>query len=195
MLADAAFALRDNFTRTAPRDVRPAGDMSVAMPDGVFRAPIPRPRPHRRVLRRRLDAGQGRFRCRASDRREAPIDSEQTDRFIVRLRDPSADPRPRLAALGGRFGERLEHLRAMSGGAHVVRLARRMMRAEARETARLLRSDPDLLSIEPDLVLRPMAVPNDPYFAQQWHYHEAAAASTCPRRGTSRPGRTASRSR
>jgi serine protease len=111
---------------------------------------------------------------------KAPIDSEQTDRFIVRLREPSADPRPRLAALGGRFGERLEHLRAMSGGAHVVRLARRMMRAEARETARLLRSDPDLLSIEPDLVLRPMAVPNDPYFAQQWHYHEAAGGINLP---------------
>src|SRR5215218_1177386 len=101
---------------------------------------------------------------------KAPVDAEQTDRFIVRLRDPSADPRPRLAALGGRFGERVELLRAMSGGAHVVRLARRMLRAEARATARLLQSDPDLLSIEPDLVLRPMAVPNDPYFGQQWHY-------------------------
>jgi len=55
-----------------------------------------------------------------------------------------------------------------------------MMRAEARETARLLRSDPDLLSIEPDLVLRPMAVPNDPYFAQQWHYHEAAGGINLP---------------
>ena len=111
---------------------------------------------------------------------KAPVDIEQTDRFIVRLRDPSADPRPRLAALGGRFGERFEHLRAMSGNAHVVRLARRMVRAEARETARLLRSDPDLLSIEPDLVLRPMALPNDPYFAQQWHYHEAAGGINLP---------------
>jgi serine protease len=111
---------------------------------------------------------------------KAPVDIEQTDRFIVRLRDPSADPRPRLAALGGRFGERFEHLRAMSGNAHVVRLARRMMRAEARETARLLRSDPALLSIEPDLVLRPMALPNDPYFAQQWHYHEAAGGINLP---------------
>ncbi|MEO6745191.1 MAG: S8 family peptidase, partial [Caldimonas sp.] len=111
---------------------------------------------------------------------EAPVDAEQTDRFIVRLRDPSADPRPRLVALGGRFGERFEHLRAMSGNAHVVRLARRMVRAEARETARRLRSDPDLLSIEPDLVLRPMAVPNDPYFGQQWHYHEAAGGINLP---------------
>ena len=77
-------------------------------------------------------------------------------------------------------GCRLEHLRAMSGGAHVVRLTRRMMRAEARETARLLQTDPEILSIEPDLVLQPMATPNDPYFAQQWHYHEPAGGINLP---------------
>ena len=41
-------------------------------------------------------------------------DIDTTDRFIVKLRDPSADPRAALAAIGGTFGERLEHVRRMS---------------------------------------------------------------------------------
>src|SRR5213080_2247008 len=77
-------------------------------------------------------------------------DNEATDRFIVRFRDRTADPRPKLAAIGNVFGERLEHVRAMSGDAHVVRLGRRVMRLEARELARRLAADPRIASIEPD---------------------------------------------
>ena len=62
-------------------------------------------------------------------------DTDSTDRFIVKLRDPAADPRPALAAIGGTFGERLEHVRRMSGGAHVVRLGRRVMNLEAHAVA------------------------------------------------------------
>jgi serine protease len=181
MLADAAEALQDNFARMALRPMRRAGDVAIAPPDGV--PPVPR------LLVLALSAvlaAAASTPSRAGSevaRRgaaSAPASAEQTDRFIVRLRNPSGDPKARLAGLGGRFGERLEHLRAMSGGAHVVRLTRRMMRAEARETARLLQTDPEILSIEPDLVLQPMATPNDPYFAQQWHYHEPAGGINLP---------------
>ena len=181
MLADVAKALRDNFVRMAPRRMRLAGDVSVAQLDGV--PPVPR------LLVLALSAvlaGAVSTPSRAGSEvarqnaTGAPGSAEQTDRFIVRLRNPVGDPKARLAALGGRFGERFEHLRAMSGGAHVVRLTRRMMRAEARETARLLQTDPEILSIEPDLMLQPMAMPNDPYFAQQWHYHEPAGGINLP---------------
>ena len=99
-------------------------------------------------------------------------DLQDLDRFIVRFRDPAGDPRPRLAAIGPMFGERLEHLRAMSGGAHVVRLGRRVMGVEAREIARRLRSDPRIAWVEPDHLMQPLAVPNDSLYAQQWHYFE-----------------------
>src|SRR5205814_10689570 len=50
--------------------------------------------------------------------------NEAVDRFIIRLRDGAADPQPALARIAGTFGERLDHVRAMSGGTHVVRLGR-----------------------------------------------------------------------
>ncbi len=107
-------------------------------------------------------------------------ESDDTDRFIVKLRDARSDPRSKLAAIGGTFGERLDHLRAMSGGAHVVRLGRRVMRLEARELARRLATDPRIESIEPDAVMHPLAVPNDTMYGQQWHYFEAAGGINLP---------------
>jgi len=110
----------------------------------------------------------------------ASADDGRSERFIVKLRDSGADPRARLASIGGRFGERFELVRPMSGGGHVVKASRRMMRAEARELARTMRADPDLLSIEPDLLLHPMAVPNDGLYAQQWHYFEPLGGINLP---------------
>jgi len=107
-------------------------------------------------------------------------DTDSTDRFIVKLRDPAADPRPALAAIGGTFGERLEHVRRMSGGAHVVKLGRRVMNLEAHAVATRLRSDPRLALIEPDVVLHPMLVPNDTMYAQQWHYYEPQGGINLP---------------
>ena len=110
----------------------------------------------------------------------ASADDGRSERFIVKLRDSGADPRARLASIGGRFGERFELVRPMSGGGHVVKASRRMMRAEARELARTMRADPELLSIEPDLLLHPMAVPNDGLYAQQWHYFEPLGGINLP---------------
>jgi len=107
-------------------------------------------------------------------------DIDTTDRFIVKLRDPSADPRAALAAIGGTFGERLEHVRRMSGGAHVVRIGRRVMNVEARAVAGRLRSDPRVALVEPDVVLHPMLVPNDTMYAQQWHYYEPQGGINLP---------------
>ncbi len=108
-------------------------------------------------------------------------DSDSTDRFIVRFRDRNGDPRPKLTAIGSAFGERLDHVRPMSGDAHVVRLGRRVMRLETRELVRRLATDPRIASIEPDTVMHPLSTPNDTMFGQQWHYHEAAGGINLPR--------------
>jgi serine protease len=107
-------------------------------------------------------------------------DADSTDRFIVKLRDPTGDPRAALAAIGGTFGERLEHVRRMSGGAHVVRIGRRLMNMEARAVAGRLRSDSRVALFEPDVVLHPMLVPNDTMYAQQWHYYEPQGGINLP---------------
>ena len=104
-----------------------------------------------------------------------------TDRLIVKLRDPApvrADLR--IDELGGRRGYRLQHLRQMSGGAQVVRLAARLSRAEAAAVARQLASDPAVAYVEPDIRLLPQRIPNDPMYAQQWHYFEPAGGINLP---------------
>ena len=120
-------------------------------------------------------------------------DNELTDRFIIKFRDRGGEPRQKLTAIGNVFGERLEHVRPMSGDAYVVRLGRRVMRLEARELARRLASDVRIESIEPDAVMQPLAVPNDTMFAQQWHYYEAAGGINLPAAWDRTTGSTAIR--
>ena len=110
----------------------------------------------------------------------AAASDDTVDRFIVRLRDSRADARLSIAAVGATFGERLEIVRAMSGGAHVARLGRRVMKRDAHDVARLLRSDPRVLSVEPDELMHPLFVPNDTMYAQQWHYYEPTGGINLP---------------
>ena len=104
-----------------------------------------------------------------------------TDRLIVKLHDPTArEPGRRIDEIGGRAGERLQRLRAMSGGGHVVQLARRLSRAEAVALSRRLASDPAVAYVEPDARMQALGVPNDPLFAQQWHLYEPAGGINLP---------------
>ena len=111
----------------------------------------------------------------------AAVDPDEiVERFIVRLREPSPDARAALGSIGAAFGERLDLLRAMSGGHHVVRLGRRVGKHEAHALARLLRGDARLALVEPDLRVRALAVPNDTMYGQQWHYFEPLGGINLP---------------
>ena len=111
----------------------------------------------------------------------ASVLGDSTDRLIVKLRDPGErDPDRRIGEVGGRAGERLSRWRGMSGGAHVVRLARALSRNEAQALARQLSRDPVVAFAEPDLRMFPLAVPNDPYYPYQWSYFEAAGGIDLP---------------
>lgn len=110
---------------------------------------------------------------------------ESTDRLIVRLREPEAGvvaaaPTTRVEQIAGRVGVRLQRLRSMSGNAHVVQLSRLHSRVEAAAIARQLAQDPDVLYAEADLRMVPMRAPNDPSYAQQWHYFEAIGGINLP---------------
>jgi subtilisin family serine protease len=106
-----------------------------------------------------------------------------TDRMIVVYRAKGG-----LAALGGpersrrvealsqAAGVRLTHDRPMSGGADVLRLPRRLALAEAEAVAARLRALPEVEHAEPDAIFRPLLVPNDPRYAEQWHYFESFGA-------------------
>ncbi|MFN8479298.1 MAG: S8 family serine peptidase [Kouleothrix sp.] len=75
-----------------------------------------------------------------------------------------------LDALSARAGTQLSYARAMSGGAHVLRLPAAMPVAQAEQIAARLRADPGVLSAEPDYMNHIMAAPNDPLFSQQWDF-------------------------
>jgi len=110
-----------------------------------------------------------------------PDTDDSTDRLIVKLRDPvMRDSHRRVAEVAGRAGEQLQHLRFMSGGAHVVKMSRRMSRTEAAAVARRLASDPAVAYVEPDLQVRPLRVPNDASYPRQWDFFEAAGGINLP---------------
>jgi serine protease len=109
------------------------------------------------------------------------IADDTTDRLIVTLRDPSGAALPaRLRAVGAAMGVPLTHVRAMSGNAHVVRMSRRMGRAEAHAMTWKLAGDASVLRVEPDSRMYVQQLPNDPMFAEQWHYYESAGGINLP---------------
>ena len=75
-----------------------------------------------------------------------------------------------MDALSAAAGVTLTYFREMSGDAHVLKLPGRLDVAEVQAIADRLRTLPDVAYAEPDLVLRPMLVPNDPQYSNQWHY-------------------------
>lgn len=106
---------------------------------------------------------------------------DQTRQLIITMRDQSPNEIPRrVRELGASAAVALSHVRRMSGHAHVVQLERRMRHADARRLARLLAADPRVQSVEPDLRVFAQQLPNDPMFAQQWHYYEAAGGINLP---------------
>jgi serine protease len=61
-------------------------------------------------------------------------------------------------------------LRAMSGGAHVLRLDKPVTLSDARLVAARLMQDPSVELVEPDLIMHPTLTPTDTGYASQWHY-------------------------
>ncbi len=98
-----------------------------------------------------------------------------TNRLIVKYKDMSIAraqtlSSSRVQALSARAGVTLTHLRPMSGNGQVFRLPRRMSLDEAKAIADRVAADPGVEYAQPDRLLFPMMVPDDPQYANQWHY-------------------------
>ena len=76
----------------------------------------------------------------------------------------------KMNALSTAADETLTYKRVMSGDAHVLRLSARKSAASVEAIARKLAALPDVEYAEPDYVMRPTLVPNDPSYGAQWHY-------------------------
>ncbi len=115
----------------------------------------------------------------APERQIDPGDSP-TSQIIIKYRDTAyvtdrngQIKSDKINSLSAASGETLTYKRAMSGDAHVLSLPARMSSASVDAIARKLAALPDVEYAEPDYVMRPMLVPNDPSYPSQWHYYEA----------------------
>lgn len=108
------------------------------------------------------------------------VQTEYTDQLIVKLRSPTGGAQQpgmsgdHVRALSTAAGIPLADFRPMSGGAQVLKLPYRMTVAEATAIAQTLSTDPNVEYAEPDRIMRPLLTPNDPRYAEQWHYRESA---------------------
>ncbi|TQV66500.1 S8 family serine peptidase [Exilibacterium tricleocarpae] len=109
-----------------------------------------------------------------------------TDRIIVKykntapeslsatLSQASLDRAEQLAGAG------LKHMRKLATGAHLVKLKRQLTGAEVDDVIAKLMADPNVEYAERDIMLRPMAIPSDPRYSEQWHYFENAGGLNLP---------------
>jgi serine protease len=118
----------------------------------------------------------------------------QTDRLIVKYRDAvdtskGAVPARALSAArlalqaraGQQLGATMRALRATATGANVLQLSRTMSLQEANALAAELKArDPEVEYAEPDRIMLPLSVPNDPMYSQQWDFYEAKGGLNLP---------------
>jgi serine protease len=114
------------------------------------------------------------------------------DRFIVKYRNNNAAAastatlasslnaaagRALSASRAGGKPLALKHLRRLALGANVVLSDRRLNRDESESLMRQIAADPSVEYVEPDLIMHSTMSPNDPRYADQWHYANSAAGA------------------
>ncbi len=80
------------------------------------------------------------------------------------------------AALSTDAGLKLSPRRQMQGGGHVLSLPSAIPSSEVAQIAARLAQRGDVEYAEPDRILQPTAIPNDPAFNQLWHMREPEVA-------------------
>lgn len=104
-----------------------------------------------------------------------------TQRFIVKYKDAtqarsssSVKIEKMMEKLAKKSGLSLEHVRKMAlDNSHVVHLKNKKDRATFLKMMRRLELDSNVLSIEEDVMMQPLLVPNDEFYNLQWHYFDA----------------------
>jgi len=109
-----------------------------------------------------------------------------THRLIVRFVNPADGGTQAgvdaalLGRLNGRAGTVLTPLHAMSYNARVFALPARVPETVAAAMAARLVADPAVAYAIPDRMMKPLFVPNDPLYAQQWNLFEDAGGVRLP---------------
>ncbi|MEN1939630.1 S8 family serine peptidase [Luteimonas sp. MJ174] len=103
---------------------------------------------------------------------KAPADTEY-DSFIVSFQKgakPAANLQRQLDSVGKLLGTRIAIQRTTGTGAQVIRTGRTIDVVERKQLEAALMENPAIRAVEPNGRMYRMLEPNDPLFAQQWHY-------------------------
>ena len=100
---------------------------------------------------------------------------QQHDRFIITYRSDAkrlsaAATDTQLATAAKNLGVGIAPLRTLATGSSLIRTDRKLDSAATKALMIELMKDPSVLAVEPDRLRKPLMVPNDPLYAQQWHY-------------------------
>jgi serine protease len=114
--------------------------------------------------------------------------AESTDRLIIRYKKSSRGflegsnaVMARAHAAANSAGVQMRALRRTQDDAHVMKLDRRVDLVALEALARRMeREDPEIEYVEPDRVMHIQFAPNDPFYLDQWHYHESAGGLNLP---------------
>ncbi|SDH87189.1 serine protease [Arthrobacter subterraneus] len=110
--------------------------------------------------------------------------TQPADRFIVKFRqDPAAAPGSRGNAYGRvakELGIPVRELKETAGGAVVVEATGDVSSQAADAVVGVLNAHPDVEYAEIDVLLHPLATPNDQYYQHQWNLHEDTAGLRTP---------------
>ena len=109
-----------------------------------------------------------------------------TDRIIVKYRSgegafPTVHARLAATVAANRQGVEMNHVRGMANGAQVFRLSRSLTTEQIKTMAAgFSAGDSNVEYAEPDRILRPMYVPNDSLYSNQWSLFDSTGGIRAP---------------
>ncbi|WP_202970995.1 S8 family peptidase [Saccharothrix sp. ALI-22-I] len=113
-------------------------------------------------------------------------DARPYERLIVGYKSTATEAQSDTAAArdakakGDKVGRDLNLQRRLGTGAAVVDLGGTVDGTAAARTIEEFKADPDVAYVEPDLMMQPLADPNDTDYAKQWDLFEATAGMNVP---------------
>ena len=109
---------------------------------------------------------------------------ESNQRFIVRFdestRGNSSRVRTSVNEVARGVGVGLQLKRQMATGSYLVEADSRLPEQASAALMRAFARRAEVTYVEPDVVMQAHFEPNDQYYPQQWHYHEALAGLNLP---------------
>ncbi len=115
---------------------------------------------------------------KASTTTRAAVQEEQFNRFIVTYRSnartAATTRQATFANASTTLGYNVRAARVLSTGAQLIRTDTKLDLAASKQLMIEIMKDPNVLAVEPDVRMKRLFVPNDPLYAQQWHYKNGA---------------------